>query len=168
MHRQILVLVFASCKTNIHHIPVNKGRFKSQALLNEQAVLACMAYVDLNPVRAGLCDSLPDSKFTSVQQRIASIEQQPVQTVVKLSEFIGSKNQNTGIPFSLTDSLALTDWTGRCVHPEKKGHISATTPKILHQLGIDETIWLETVTSYQSKIPIYWRFINRWVSFNLL
>ncbi len=91
MHRQILVLVFASCKTNIHHIPVNKGRFKSQALLNEQAVLACMAYVDLNPVRSGLCDSLPDSKFTSAQQRIATIEQQPVQTVVKLSEFIGNR-----------------------------------------------------------------------------
>ena len=132
-----------------------EGRFKSQALLNEQAVLACMAYVDLNPVRAGLCDSLPDSEFTSVQQRIATIEQQPVQTVVKLSEFIGSKNQNTGIPFSLTDYLELTDWTGRCVHPEKKGHIPATTPKILHQLGIDETIWLETVTSYQSKFHTF-------------
>jgi hypothetical protein len=42
-----------------------EGRFKSQALLNEQAVLTCMAYVDLNPVRAALCDSLAGSEFTS-------------------------------------------------------------------------------------------------------
>lgn len=48
-----------------------EGRFKSQALLDEAAVLSCMAYVDLNPVRAGITDNLIDSDFTSIQQRIA-------------------------------------------------------------------------------------------------
>ncbi len=47
-----------------------QGRFKSQALLDEQALLTCMAYVDLNPVCAGIAYDLIDSYSTSIQQRI--------------------------------------------------------------------------------------------------
>ncbi len=47
-----------------------EGRFKSQALLDEAALVTCMSYVDLNPVRAGLADSLEGSEFTSIQQRL--------------------------------------------------------------------------------------------------
>jgi REP element-mobilizing transposase RayT len=44
-----------------------EGRFKSIALLDEAAVLACMAYVDLNPVRAGISDDVTHSSHTSVR-----------------------------------------------------------------------------------------------------
>jgi REP element-mobilizing transposase RayT len=47
-----------------------EGRFKSQALMDHAGVLACMAYVDLNEIRAGLADSLEDSSFSSISQRI--------------------------------------------------------------------------------------------------
>lgn len=48
-----------------------EGRFKSQALLDEAALLSCMAYVDLNPVRADMQSTLAESDFTSIQQRLS-------------------------------------------------------------------------------------------------
>ncbi|WP_133511163.1 hypothetical protein [Candidatus Thiosymbion oneisti] len=50
-----------------------EGRFKSQALLDEKALPAAMAYVDLNPVRAGLAETPEASDYTSIQERIAGL-----------------------------------------------------------------------------------------------
>jgi hypothetical protein len=47
-----------------------ESRFKSQTLLDDAATAACMAYVDLNLIRAGLASSPEDCNFTSIQERI--------------------------------------------------------------------------------------------------
>ena len=44
-------------------------------LLDEAAILACLQYVDLNPIRAGLTKTLEGSLFTSVQDRIEDLKQ---------------------------------------------------------------------------------------------
>ena len=47
-----------------------QSRFKAVRILDEPSLLACAAYVDLNPIRAALSETLEGSDFTSVQRRI--------------------------------------------------------------------------------------------------
>ena len=49
-----------------------QSRFRAVRLMDEAAVLACAAYVDLNPIRAKLAKTLESSDFTSAQRRIQS------------------------------------------------------------------------------------------------
>lgn len=69
-----------------------EGRFKSQALLDERALITCMAYVDLNPIRAGLTDSLEASDFTSVQERLLSYARRSRQRSYRQERLLHRRN----------------------------------------------------------------------------
>jgi REP element-mobilizing transposase RayT len=125
-----------------------EGRFKSQALLDEAALITCMAYVDLNPVRAKQANSLEQSDHTSIQLRIkaALIGEQPK----SLMPFLGGEQifQSIGIAFSVKDYLKLIDDTGRIIRHNKQGSISEHSAKLLNKLNISRENWLKLTTEF--------------------
>ena len=135
-----------------------EGRFKCQALLDEQALMACMAYVDLNPVRAGIAATPEDSAHTSVKSRCEAAKSQGrVEGVIakqpkQLQRFVGNPRQNMpdGLAFRLVDYLELIDWTGRQIREDKRGSIDGDLPCILKRLDIDEEHWLYMTQNFES------------------
>lgn len=134
-----------------------EGRFKSQALLDEAALLSCMAYVDLNPVRAGIAESLEDSNFTSIQERLRQIagdleEADPLVESSLLPFWEGrSIGPDSGLlPHHLRDYIELVDCTGRVTRPGKRGFLAADSPRIIVRLGLSPENWLELALEIQS------------------
>ena len=133
-----------------------EGRFKSQALLDEQALLTCMAYVELNPIRAKMADSPETSEFTSIKQRIdeladdvkftfyqdCSKQKHPPALKPFLSQDEILKDQ---IPYNMKEYLYLVDWSGRAIREDKRGAIDGQLPPVLQRLGIDEYYWCEAM-----------------------
>lgn len=138
-----------------------EGRFKSQALLDEKALLACMAYVDLNPVRAGVASTPESSEYTSIKQRadeLLSIERGAAASsesalaadrgvLPRLLPLMSVHNIESSADeylcgVRLMDYLELVDWTGRAVRRDKRGAVAVGEPAVLHRLDIDRRAWL--------------------------
>ncbi|ABG39910.1 protein of unknown function DUF1568 [Paraglaciecola sp. T6c] len=126
------------------------GRFKSQALLDESAVLACMAYVDLNPIRAKMAKTPETSKHTSIEKRAQAIKNKREQPSA-LMPFVGNPREKMprGMAYSLKDYCELVDTTGRCIRDDKAGHIDNTHSPILQRLGLDAAQWLTLTTEFE-------------------
>ncbi len=131
-----------------------EGRFKCQRLLDDRALIAAMAYVDLNPVRAGLVDRLDASRHTSVLKRLQRVS-------VDADSLTLPTTTVSGVPLvaclPLTDYLQLVDWTGRQLAPGKRGVIRGPAPACLRSLGANHQRWADEVRGVNSR---YWRAVG--------
>ena len=144
-----------------------EGRFKCQALLDEQALLSCMAYVDLNPVRADRAATAEQSDHTSIKRRVEhwrSSAEQPNRPKNKakreqslqpenLHPFVGNLRESMpkGIIFNVVDYLQLVDWTGRQIREDKVGSINSSEAPILKRLSISPEHWVYLCTHFESR-----------------
>jgi REP element-mobilizing transposase RayT len=137
-----------------------EGRFKVQALLDEKAIATCMAYVDLNPIRAGLATTPETSDYTSAKKRILKLKRALHHQAKSIqSEGLfpfrtsSDKEARQGLPFEMSDYLQLLDWTGRALHEGKHGAIPADMAPIFARIGIEPTNWLLMSKHYESQFP---------------
>jgi len=143
-----------------------ESRYKSQALLTEETLLTCMAYVDLNPLRAKISQTPETSIHTSIKERIQpsfkltdAVKEQidldalekfdvPLKPLLCFDSNIRDGVQQ-GILFSFEDYLTLVDSTGRHIRHDKRGAISATLAPILQRLNIDEKDWINNTSNFE-------------------
>jgi len=131
-------------------------------------VLACLAYVDLNPVRAAIAKTPEDSDYASIQRRIRTLQaasessgdtenagldiapapKQPPE----LYPFVGGVREGMpqGLPFYLADYLDLVNWTGRAVREDKRGAIADDLPTILDRIGITRAAWVQLSKDFET------------------
>ncbi len=146
-----------------------EGRFKSQALLDDTALLTCMAYVDLNPIRAGIATTPEQSDFTSLQERLGIEPEVPTTPNEKNNELVSTNHDakpapllaftesltantpDSVLPFCFADYLELVDWTGRSILEHKRGAIPDSLPPILQRLRIDTTQWLKASANLEQQ-----------------
>ena len=129
-----------------------EGRFKCQALLDEKALAACLAYVDLNPVRAGMARTPEQSNFTSIQKRMNAVKEKNAQPQ-SLHPFVGNSREPMpqGLPFQLNDYLELVEWTARIQRDDKRGSVGEEIPPLLEHLQIDPDEWRHITGKFESR-----------------
>lgn len=133
-----------------------EGRFKSQVLRDEKALLAAMAYVDLNPVRAGAVDELELQQHTSVSARIGEARIRPELLTERMMP--RAATIAPGSPsLRLQDYLTLLEWTGRQQRSDTRAAQSLAAQAIVARWEVHPDRWLVRVSAIGSR---YWRVVG--------
>ena len=147
-----------------------ESRFKCQALLDEAAIAACMIYVDLNPIRAGLAATPEASDFTGIQERIRGWQKEPVDSssISNATELdndvipehspsadwlcpVQSDINRRGIlQMTEIEYFDLVDKSGRILQPNKGGSVDIDLEPILLRIGVIPKAWGETISRFGS------------------
>jgi hypothetical protein len=141
-------------------------RFKSVAVLDEEALLAICAYIDLNPVAAGVVPMPEASPHTSIKTRVEHVQEQGRTSdlaaaadgsvagslasggleeslwLCPIEDRRGLDSSREGMlqGFSLGSYLLLVDYTGRLFR-EGKATISRELAGIFDRLGSSAESW---------------------------
>lgn len=161
-----------------------EGRFKSIAVLDEEALLAVCAYIDLNPVAAGIAPTPESSQHTSVKARVDHVAQlgrvEDLQAAKqgsvagsraskKLEEALwlipiedrrqlDSTREGMLPGFTLGHYLMLVEHTGRLLR-EEKASINAELADIFARLGSSAEAWQSRMQRLQGG-KLLGRFIS--------
>ena len=148
-----------------------QGRFRAVRILDEATLLACAAYVDLNPIRAAMAETLEQSDFTSVQRRIqtwvADASESANTSNVRASFLapltIDERRDPIGpcastsdkrcsdkgfLSISLADYLELLDATARITRADKAGSTPVEMAPIFERLKLDVGNWKLIVSDF--------------------
>lgn len=140
-----------------------EGRFDSQRLLDENAVLGGMVYVDLNPVRAGMTDDATKATHTSLARRIAEAptsSDAPLRAINKPS---------AALPFNYTldTYIQLVTWTLKAqqsIRPTKSRFQGIPPPDIWIQHFLPKPgRWQRALGSIQSMKDYASEIGQRWI-----
>jgi hypothetical protein len=148
-----------------------ESRFKCQVLLDDIAIIICMAYVDLNPICAGLATMPEDSDFTSIQERIRAWQSENMPSLAShltqsthsgsnsrsdswLCPIISNSQRRGIMSISEEQYFDLVDKSGREIRAGKRGSIKPDLAPILLRIGARPEAFLDTVSRFGEKFHV--------------
>jgi REP element-mobilizing transposase RayT len=144
-----------------------EARYKSIAILDEEALLATCTYIDLNPVAAGIAKVPEASPHTSIKQRVdharktvglntllaaaaaKSVAAANIEADLEQSHWLcplqdrsaAAASREGMLPgFSLSSYLELVDWTARLCR-NGKARVTEEVAGIMTRLGTSAEYW---------------------------
>lgn len=134
-----------------------QGRYRSKDLPDERSVWACMAYDDLNPIRAGMAESVDEEEHTSLQRRLEEAEDEPELLDEPMAPLVRREGKVASAPptaprldMTLREYRAHVEWTGGILHDAPAVGPRERAPPA--SLG-DPDKWLDLVTSCRQRTP---------------
>jgi hypothetical protein len=149
-----------------------QSRYKSIAVLDTEALLAICAYIDLNPMAAGIAEFPEESVHTSIHTRvehcrargrIKDLSAAANSSVAGVLATRGLEDDSLWLcpiedrrqqdpaaraglldGFSLGSYLKLVDWTSRLIR-HAKAHVSDEVACLLDRLGTSPELWSTTM-----------------------
>lgn len=118
-----------------------EGRFYSGALLCEEAVLAAMVYVDLNPVRARIAQSIEECHDSSITTRLKVLQNTPERLREALTPLVSGLGANTQLTMTLADYIDNL-------------RLLTTVPRS-GQGSDEQSLWIARVAAFKKRQRVY-------------